>query len=187
MGEAPVYNTVITLTFDSDSETKDALIEDWLLKDSILVAYRLSSITEDFADSIDGLNVVVLVMIASAGLLAFVVLYNLTNINISERVREIATIKVLGFYNNEVSKFVFRENIVLSVIGLAVGSAFGVILHKFVVQTSEVDLVMFGRGVGFVNFIYAGLLTLLFTFAVNFIMHYRLKKISMVESLKSLD
>ncbi|OQB23849.1 MAG: outer membrane-specific lipoprotein transporter subunit LolE [Firmicutes bacterium ADurb.Bin182] len=186
-GEKPSYNAVNALTFKGESIDEEKLLADWLKKDSVFMAYSTSSIVEEFSDSIESLNVVVLVMIIAAGALAFVVLYNLTNINISERFREIATIKVLGFYNSEVSKFVFTENLVLTAIGIATGSALGIILHRFVVISAEVDIVMFAREIRPMSFIYAGFLTLLFSLVVNYIMHFRLKKISMVESLKSLD
>ncbi|HPY37565.1 MAG TPA: ABC transporter permease, partial [Clostridia bacterium] len=183
----PVYNTIITLAFEKDPETHEKLMEGWLLNDNVIIAYSITSITKEFKDSIKGLNVVVLVMIFSAGLLAFAVLYNLTNINISERIREIATTKVLGFHSLEVARFVFGENVILSLIGIAAGSVLGAILHGFVVESAEVDIVMFGRGVAFINYIKSGILAFLFTVSVNFIMRFRLKKISMVESLKSMD
>jgi len=183
----PVYNTIITLALKDNPKMQEKLMEDWLMNDNVIIAYSISSITKEFKDSIKGLNVVVLVMIFSAGLLAFAVLYNLTNINISERIREIATAKVLGFHSLEVARFVFGENVILSLIGIAAGSVLGAILHGFVVESAEVDIVMFGRGVAFINYIKSGILALAFTILVNFIMRFRLKKISMVESLKSMD
>jgi len=116
-----------------------------------------------------------------------VVLYNLTNINIMERLREIATIKVLGFYDLEVSAYVFWENVILTLFGIAMGVFLGIYLHKFVVVTAEVDFVMFGRDIFWASYAYSVLLTLFFTGIVNFAMFFRLKRIDMVESLKSLD
>ena len=128
---------------------------------------------------------VVIVLIVSAGTLAFIVLYNLTNINIAERERELATIKVLGFHDGEVSAYIYRETALLSLIGMALGLAFGVVLHAFVVRTAEIDAVMFGRSIAPLSFVYAGLLTLVFTAIVSLFMHKKLKKIDMVQSLKS--
>lgn len=186
-GELPAFNSALVCTVSEDESAKEAFVADWLKQDNILMGYSISSFIDEFSDSIQSMNIVVLVMIFCAGALAFVVLYNLTNINISERIREIATIKVLGFFNNEVANFVFRENVILTLIGIAAGAVLGVILHRFVVVSAEVDIVMFGRGIKFLSFIYSALLTLLFTFVVNFIMGLRVRRISMVESLKTLD
>ena len=133
------------------------------------------------------LNIVVLVLIISAGALAFVVLYNLNNININERRRELATLKVLGFYDKEMAAYVYRENIVLTMIGIVFGIVFGIILHRFVITTVEIDLVMFGRNIDPSSFVYSILLTFLFSAFVNFVMYFKLKKIDMVESLKSVE
>ena len=136
---------------------------------------------------ISSLNYVVLVIIVCAGLLAFVVLYNLTNINISERQREIATIKVLGFYKMETAMYIYRETILLTLLGCLFGLGFGVILHMFVIQTVEVDLVMFGRTIAPLSYGIAAALTFVFSFLVNVVMYRKLTGISMVESLKSVD
>jgi putative ABC transport system permease protein len=133
------------------------------------------------------LDLVVFVLIISAALLAFVVLYNLNNINITERRRELATLKVLGFFDGEVSAYVFRENVVLTVIGAAAGVVLGKILHQFVIVTVEVDEVMFGRVINLPSYIYSIILTFLFAAFVNWLMHFKLKKIDMVESLKSVE
>ena len=113
------------------------------------------------------------------------VLYNLTNINITEREKEIATIKVLGFFDKEVSAYVYRESAVLSLIGTLAGLVLGVFLHMFVIYTVEVDAVMFGRSIKPLSYLFAALLTLLFSLLVNLVMHRKLKKISMVESMKA--
>ncbi|MHB8132305.1 MAG: ABC transporter permease, partial [Mobilitalea sp.] len=133
------------------------------------------------------LNIVVWVLILAAGALAFIVLYNLNNININERRRELATIKVLGFYNNEMAAYVYRENIILTIIGAAFGVIFGIILHHYVIITVEIDQVMFGRNIDPSSFLYSILLTFLFSAFVNFVMFFKLKKIDMVESLKSVE
>lgn len=133
------------------------------------------------------LGTVIVVLIVSAGMLAFVVLYNLNNINITERQRELATLKVLGFYDGEVSQYVFRENILLTLIGVACGALFGIFLHRYVITTVEVDAVMFGRNIKPLSFLYSGLFTCGFSMFVNLTMHFKLKKIDMVESLKSVE
>ena len=121
----------------------------------------------------------------SAGALAFVVLYNLTNINIAEREKELATIKVLGFYESEVAAYIFRETAILTLIGTLVGLLGGVFLHQFVIRTAEIDLVMFGRSIYAPSYLYAALLTALFSFLVSLVMRRKLSRISMVESLKA--
>jgi putative ABC transport system permease protein len=128
-----------------------------------------------------------LVLILSAFALAMVVLYNLTNININERIRERATIKVLGFYDMEVSTYVFRENAIITILGAGFGLVLGTLLHSFVVQTAEIDMIMFGRNIAPVSFLISFALTVLFSLLVNVIMHFYLRKISMVESLKSTE
>lgn len=142
---------------------------------------------EQFNDTISSLNIVIIVMILSAGSLAFVVLYNLTNVNISERIREIATIKVLGFYDKEVSSYIFRENILLTIFGLGCGLGLGVIFHRFIMVTVEMENMMFGRNIDLISFIYAAALTITFSIIVNLVMYFKLKTIEMVESLKSVD
>ena len=113
------------------------------------------------------------------------VLYNLTNINITEREKELATIKVLGFYDGEVSAYIYRETVLLTLIGTALGLLLGMGLHQFVIRTAEVDMVMFGRAVYWPSYVYSALLTILFGMLVNLVMHHKLKKISMVESMKA--
>ena len=126
-------------------------------------------------------------MIISAGMLAFVVLYNLNNININERKRELATLKVLGFYDMEVGNYVYRENILLTIIGAIVGVFLGKILHQFVIQTVEVEMTMFGRNINMPSYLYAIGFTFLFSVLVNMVIYFKLKKINMVESLKSVE
>ena len=140
-----------------------------------------------FLNSVDSLDAIVILLIVCAGGLAFVVLYNLANINITERVREIATIKVLGFYDGETSAYIYRENLISTIVGIIVGLAAGKILHYFVVITSEVDLVLFNRQLVWWAYVLGALLTLAFAFIVNLVLHFKLKKIDMVESLKSVE
>ena len=133
------------------------------------------------------LNIVIWILIISAGALAFVVLYNLNNININERRRELATIKVLGFYNNEMAAYIYRENIVLTFIGALFGILIGILLHHYVIITAEIDMLMFGRNIYMSSYVYSFLLTILFSILVNLVMYYKLRKIDMVESLKSVE
>ena len=142
---------------------------------------------ERLDEMLESLDIVIVVLIISAGLLAFVVLYNLNNINITERKRELATIKVLGFYDNEVSAYVYRENILLTLIGTIAGVLLGSLLHRYVIATVEIDNVMFTRIIENISFIYSALLTFGFSVFVNVVMYFKLKKIDMVESLKSVE
>ena len=183
--ESVAYNTI---TADLDSlEAEDELASELMTFEDVKSVMLISTFKDSFNDTINSLNYVVLLMIVSAGALAFVVLYNLTNVNISERMREIATIKVLGFYDKEVSSYIYRENIILTLIGTAVGLGLGVILHRFIMLTVELDNMMFGREMETMSFIYAMMLTLMFALLVNLAMIPKLKNVQMVESLKSVD
>lgn len=164
---------------------EDALTTDLLECRDVAAARFTTELSESFGNSIKSIDSIIVVLIVSAGLLAFVVLYNLTNINISERVKEIATIKVLGFYDGEVSAYIYRENIVLTLLGDAAGLVLGVFLHQFVIRTAEIDIVMFGRTVFPMSYVWSALLTIVFSALVNLVMHRKLKKISMVESMKA--
>jgi putative ABC transport system permease protein len=181
------YQQILAKTTDTTKEFENKLSTDMLKNSSIRSVGFTTGISNDFEDIIGSLNYVVLVLIFSAGALAFVVLYNLTNINVMERIREIATIKLLGFYDNEVSAYVYRENIFLTLFGIIFGLVLGVLLHKFIIVTAEVDYIMFGREIKPMSYIYSSILTMFFSGLVNFVMYFRLKKISMVESLKSVD
>jgi len=181
------FNEVLATLADDSKEAEEKLSKD-ILKEAKVTSVNFNSVIKNsFKDTISSLNYVVLVMIVSAGALAFVVLYNLTNVNISERIREIATIKVLGFYDNEVSAYVYRENFVLTLIGTLTGLGLGVLLHKFIMTTAEPANIMFGRNIDSMSFIYSAILTLVFSGIVNFAMYFKLKKTPMVESLKSVD
>ncbi|GAA0713601.1 FtsX-like permease family protein [Paraclostridium ghonii] len=179
------FNEVLINTKDSISQEK--LGKDMMNLPNINSATFNTSAKSSFSDMITNLNSVVALIIVSAGALAFIVLYNLTNVNISERIREIATIKVLGFYDNEVSSYVFRENIILTIIGTIIGLFLGVFLHRFIMTTAELEFVMFGREIKTISFILSGMLTFVFASLVNLCMYFKLKKIKMVESLKSVD
>ncbi len=186
-GSAAEYNMINTSYDYPSEEKKDALASELLEDDEIVTVNYSDSGIDNFRKMMSTLNMVVFVMIISAGALAFVVLYNLTNINIAERAREIATIKVLGFYNREVSEYIYRENIILTVIGTLLGLVLGVFLNGFIIQTVEVDIVMFGRSILPQSFFYAVGLTFAFAIIVNFFMYFKMRKIDMVESLKSIE
>ncbi|NLK44825.1 MAG: FtsX-like permease family protein [Tissierellia bacterium] len=181
------YNEAIGLVREKTKEFEDRLSRDLLNKEGITNVSFNTIIKEDFEDTIKSLNYVVMVMILSAGALAFVVLYNLTNVNISERIREIATIKVLGFYDREVSAYIYRENTVLTLIGTLLGLVLGVFLHRYIMITVEMDNIMFGLEVDFKSYLISILLTLGFALFVNLAMYYKLRNVKMVESLKSID
>ncbi len=136
---------------------------------------------------INSLYFIVILMIIAAAILAFVVLYNLNNINISERRRELATLKLLGFYDKELNAYVYRENIVLTILGTILGIFLGIILHRFVMITVETDVYMFGRELEPLSIVIGAVLTIIFALATNLIMYYKLKKIDMIESLKSVE
>lgn len=186
-GETPDYNQLLMKYQDTSSTYETALGEKIMTYDSVAAI----SFTSDLIDQIDNmlrsLDIVIVVLIVSAGLLAFVVLYNLNNINITERQRELATLKVLGFFDGEVASYVYRENMVLTLFGIIAGMGIGTFLHHYVIQTVEVDLMMFGRNVFPRSYGWSALITLAFALFVNFMMFYRLRKIDMIESLKSVE
>ena len=186
-GEAPVYNQVLLRDETRDETFENGLADRLLQQKAVTQVQFIESFQKRVDDIMSNLNVVVYVLIISAGLLAFVVLYNLNNINIDERRRELATLKVLGFYNGETANYVFRENIMLTFIGAVVGIGFGLVLHRFVILTAEIDMIMFGRAIRPVSFLYSFLLTFLFSLVVNWAMYFKLKKIDMVESMKSVE
>lgn len=187
-GESPKYNMMyFSNGLSSEESDKNAFTENLMEVDGVLSVLLNSSSSSSFQEMLSILDLVIVVLIASAGALAFVVLYNLTNVNITERVREIATLKVLGFYDREVSSYVFRENIILSIMGSAVGLVLGVALCQFVVQTAEIDEVMFGREIHPMSFVWSFIISVAFSLLVNLMMTTVLKKISMVESLKSVE
>lgn len=179
-------NTAIFALLD-DSADSQALANQFMQKDTIDSVSIYSDLADTFQDMISSLNIVVVVLTISAGLLAFVVLYNLTNVNISERLREIATIKVLGFYDKEVSAYVYRENIFLTLIGSLTGLLLGIVLHHLIMSLAELDTVMFGRNIEPFSFAISVVITMLFAIIVNLVMYRKLKNIPMVESLKSVE
>jgi len=133
------------------------------------------------------MDLVVIIFVVAAGALALVVLYNLTNINVSERIRELSTIKVLGFYDGEVTMYIFRENLILTGLGIFFGCFLGNWLHSYILNTAETDSLMFSPGIHWVSYVYAALLTLAFSLLVMAIMHRKLKHINMLDALASVD
>ena len=183
----PVYNMLCVSLDEAKGDRADNFSSQMLSDNRIVaVTFMAEKITE-FKNMLNSLNMVVLVMIVCAAALAFVVLYNLTNINIAERVREIATFKVLGFYNRETSSFIYKENIILTLMGIAVGLGLGILLTGFIVRTVEIDNVMFGREIYLTSYLYAAGLTMLFSLLVNGVMSFKIKAVNMVESLKSVE
>ena len=187
-GKAMQYNGFMGNLKDGlTDETMDAMSTQ-LLSDSRMYTVRtIGSIYDSVWDSLSILNYVVLVLILGSGMLTFVVMLNLTNINIGERMRELATLRVLGFYDKEMYAYIFRENNALSVIGAFVGLVFGKIMHLFVIRTCEVDMVMFVRSAKPLSYVYAFALTIVFSLIVNLLMRPKVRAIDMVESLKSAE
>lgn len=186
-GKAVSYNSIFYTVNDGQIEVAEEIGEDALKKDGALSVSYTRDYESQIEDMLGSLNMVIVVLVISAGLLAFVVLYNLNNINITERKRELATLKVLGFYPKEVAEYVYRENILLTVLGSVVGCGLGKILHRFIIETVEVDSAMFGRNIDLSSYIFGFLITIGFSMFVNGVMYFKLKKIDMVESLKSVE
>ena len=186
-GKEVNYQKILCKTISTEKEFEDKLSEELLKIDNISSVSFTTGISDSYNDTLGSLNYVIMVIIIAAGALAFVVLYNLTNINIGERYREIATIKVLGFYDHEVASYIYRENMILTIIGTALGLVLGLFLHRFVIVTTEIESIMFGREIRPISFVYSAALTIMFSVLVSIVMYYRLKKIDMVESLKSID
>lgn len=185
--EKPDYENIVFTVKEEDKDAMEKVGTEILTCPAALSISYTSSLSAQVDRMLSTLDVVILVLIVSAGMLAFVVLYNLNNINITERQRELATLKVLGFYDGEVSQYVLRENVILTALGIVFGAIFGILLHRYVITTVEVDAVMFGRNIKPMSFVYGGILTSVFSAVVNAVMHFKLKTINMVESLKSVE
>ena len=186
-GKAVSYNSIFYTVNNGQIEVAEEIGEEALKKDGALSVSYTKDFEAQIEDMLGSLNMVIVVLVISAGLLAFVVLYNLNNINITERKRELATLKVLGFYPKEVAEYVYRENILLTILGSVVGCGLGKILHRFIIETVEVDSAMFGRNIDLSSYIFGFLITIGFSMFVNGVMYFKLKKIDMVESLKSVE
>lgn len=186
MGEAPSYATLLANVAEGN-DVREVFSDDVLAMDGVKTVTYNDETINSYRSMLKSVDSVVVVLVVAAALLAFVVLYNLTNINITERVREIATLKVLGFTPHEVNAYIYRETMLLSLIGAFVGLFLGIAMEGYVVITAEVDQVMFGREIHALSFIIAFALTMLFSVIVTLAMKFKLKKIDMVESLKSVD
>ena len=186
-GREPEYNAVYYQMKEGQEDGLQQVGEEVLTTKGALSISYTDDVEEQLNDMLGSLNIVIVVLVISAGMLAFVVLYNLNNINITERQRELATLKVLGFYDSEVSSYVYRENIILTFVGAAVGMVLGRILHQFIIVTVEIDSAMFGRNIDLSSYVYSFLITVAFSLFVNGVMYFKLKRINMIESLKSVE
>lgn len=189
-GEAPDFDARF-VQYNSDASGPEADEESFrqqIAEEPAALAIILQSDIFDLIEtSLGSLEVVTMVLIISAGALAFIVLYNLTNINVSERVRELSTIKVLGFFDKEVTTYVYRETLTLTIMGIIVGMGTGIILNRFILDTAELDFLMFVREIHGTSYLYATLLMLGFSMIVMTVMHFKLKHIDMLEALKTKD
>ncbi|WP_102401392.1 FtsX-like permease family protein [Haloimpatiens massiliensis] len=187
IGDRVDFNSFYGLLKDTSHASENNLAKDLKgIKDINSVGFK-NNIYVDYNKSMESVNTVVLILIVSAGVLAFVVIYNLTNININERRRELATIKLLGFYNNELANYIYRENIILTIIGSLTGIFMGIFLHRFIIVTAETNIIMFLRKISPIYFLYSILLTMVFSIVVNLAMYKRFDKIDMIDSLKSAE
>ncbi|GIP46308.1 ABC transporter permease [Paenibacillus sp. J45TS6] len=180
----PVYQTQL-LNFDRDLADEDEISSKLMNHENVINVTLTSNMQEASEDSVANMNLVMIVIIISAGCLAFVVLYNLNNINVSERIRELSTIKVLGFYDNEVTMYIVRENVILTLLGIVTGSFLGNLLHAFIIYTAETDTMMMYPDVSILSHILSAAITIFFSTIVMMIMHAKLKKVNMIDALKS--
>lgn len=172
------------IKYDHDQVDEETLGEELMQYSAVIGVSYISDIYRGFMDTITSLDLITHVLVISAALLTLIVLYNLTNINVAERIRELSTIKVLGFYDREVTQYVYRENWILTGLGIVAGYIGGWFLHQFLIRTTEVDLLLFSRRIDWTSYLYAALLVLLFSLIVMVIIHRRLKNIDMVDALK---
>ncbi|HBH94419.1 MAG TPA: ABC transporter permease [Ruminococcaceae bacterium] len=189
-GEEPEYNIMAFGTEDGeqmDGDEQSRLAQKLLATNAVMSVKYKEEMVSTMNSMLNALNSVIGVLIVSAGALAFVVLYNLTNININERIREIATLKVMGFYDLEVDSYIFRENLILTLMGIAAGLFGGTFLSYFIIETAEIDMVMFGRDIMPFSYVISGIITLGFSIIVTLYMHRHLKKVDMIEALKSVE
>ncbi len=185
--EAPEINTIFLEYKDATDQESSRVSNDLMAMDAVTAYSYIATIRDTFTNSMEAIDYAVVIIILAAAALAFVVLYNLTNINITERTRELATLKVLGFTDRETTAYVYRENIFLTLFGILMGLVMGRLLHSWMVLTVEVDLVMFGRTAPPYAYGLAAALTVVFSIIVNIAAHYKLKKVDMVESLKTVE
>lgn len=185
-GKTPEENAVL-VSYDTQADGAQELEQKLVSLDGISSLTRIEDTRKTFGTSLESVDYAVALIIVCAAALAFVVLYNLTNINITERMRELATLKVLGFYDGELSAYIYRENVILTVFGVALGMVLGKLLHQWLILTVEIDLLMFGRTVAPTSYLWAVVLTTVFSLLVNLGAHRKLKKLDMVESLKTVE
>ena len=186
MGQSCEDNLILA-DYPMDNPGVDELEKTLVSLDGVSSLSRVSDTRKTFTSSLASVDYAVVLIIVCAAALAFVVLYNLTNINITERMRELATLKVLGFYDGELSAYVYRENVILTVFGVGMGMLMGKLLHQWLILTVEIDLLMFGRVLDISSYLYSVVLTVLFSLLVNLSAHKKLKKLDMVESLKTVE
>ena len=186
-GEPAEFEVMYAEFTSEGQERENELGSEILQQPGVYNVSYTSDTKREINDMLQALVLVIIVLIVTAALLAFVVLYNLNNVNITERRRELATLKVLGFYDQEVAAYVYHENIILTLMGLVVGVGLGTLLHQYIIHTIRVDMVMFGQHVSLVSFLISTVLTAVFSAFVNFVMYFKLKEINMVESLKSVE
>jgi putative ABC transport system permease protein len=186
-GEDAVVNSFYGMLKDRSEAVEEVTSENLKAIENINSISFKNKVQLDFGQTMDSINSVVFILIVSAGVLAFVVIYNLTNINITERRRELATIKLLGFYNKELASYIYRENTILTIIGSFAGIFIGIFINNFVVSTAETNIMMFMRKIGPIYFVYSVIFTIFFSVIVNLTMYSRFDKIDMIESLKNAE
>lgn len=186
-GHAAVYNGNLVQFTQHGERAQNQFASDLLKTKGMLNVTLLSTEKKTNFQMLDTMDLVVIIFVVAAGALALVVLYNLTNINVSERIRELSTIKVLGFYDHEVTMYIFRENLILTVLGILVGCFMGNWLHSYILNTAETDSLMFSPGIHPLSYVYSALLTLAFSLLVMWLMHRKLKRINMLDALQSVD
>jgi len=181
------YSEILLNNASNEKNLEMQMGTDYMELDSVAGIAFYSGTAERVRNMLKSINMIIYVLVVSAGLLAFVVLYNLNSINVNERKRELATLKVLGFFDGEVSAYMNRENIILTIFGTIAGIVMGLILHRFVIITAEIDIMMFGRNINLMSYLYSIMLTFTFSVIVNIVMHFKLRRINMIESLKSVE
>lgn len=186
-GSPPGENSILCAYAQDDRDTANRVAESLVTLSGVSSVSYIRDTRNSFQQSVETVNYAVLIIIVAAAALAFVVLFNLTNINMTERMRELATLKVLGFYNRELSAYVYRENVVLTLFGILAGLVLGKYLHSWLILTVEIDMLMFGRQAKPASYLYAVLLTALFSVLVNLAASRKLHQIDMVESLKTVE
>ena len=186
-GQTPEWNKIEAFIPGLNSDNSDDYSAQLLQLEAVSGTSTTDYVRSKFEEVLDSLDIVTLILMTAAGMLAFIVLYNLNNINITERRRELATIKVLGFYDLEVAEYVYRENVMLTAIGALCGAVLGKYLHAFIITSVETDVIMFIRRADFSSYVYAVVITFGFSIFVNWLIYFRLRKIDMVESLKSVE